>query len=135
MYTWPTIEIGVGLIACNLPSLSSSATEALSKQMRRGLNLAFSGIRHNVVRLSLRLDPRRSHTDPHLINTGNDGTTSDWQRDPDATNSNIELVYVESMKNVSSPAKGTGGRFNGQILEQNENLNDKNKVIRGFDAV
>lgn len=135
MYTWPTIEIGVGLIACNLPSLSSTATEALSKQIRRGLNLAFSGVRHNVVRLSWRLDPRRNHTNPHLINTGDDGMTSDLQRDQDSTISNITLVYVESMENVSSAAGGAGGRINGQISEQNRNLSDKDKVISGFDAV
>jgi hypothetical protein len=60
---WPAIEIGVGLIACNLPSLSFRAVHTLPRALRRGMDLSWSGIRYAAGRFSLRSTSRRSPSD------------------------------------------------------------------------
>lgn len=142
---WPNIEIGVGLIACNLPSLSFRVAQVLPKQIQRGWSLSLSGIRHAMATLSLKLD-LRSHTDRHLANTDDDGATSDWyqsrrrspgyleQQGSAATISNLPLVHVGPMKdNVSSETRPAGAwrKWPGadRKCEQQE------QVVRGFDAV
>lgn len=130
---WPAIEVGVGLIACNLPSLSFQAIHVLPRQIRQGWNLSLSGIRHAVERLSLRSDPRRTQTDTHLTKIGDDGTASDWYNSRRGS-SHIPLVHLESKANVSSETRPVDGQaINGYIPEPTENGNGK--VSRGFDAV
>lgn len=51
---WPAIEIGIGLIACNIPSLSFKILNTLPSAMRRGFNLSWTGIRHAAAILTLR---------------------------------------------------------------------------------
>jgi len=140
--TWPAVEIGVGLIACNLPSLSFSATRAITKQIRHGWNLSLSGLRHAAERLSLR---SRNKTESHPTKTGDDGTALDWsnsrhgslghvgQRGSVATVSHIPLVNMESKAHVSSEARPADGRVNGLVADPTENGNGM--VIKGFDAV
>ena len=98
-------------------------------------------------RLSLRSDPRKSHTDPHDTKTGDDGTALDWynsrcespmhleQLDRATTSSHIPLVHLGSKANASEETSPTSGRGNDQSSEPTETENGSGKVIRGFDAV
>lgn len=143
--TWPAIEVGVGLIACNLPSLSFRAVHALPQCIRRGWNLSLSGLRHAVERISLRSDERRSHADPHHTKHGDDGTARDWynsrreslgklqQQSSAGTSSHIPLVHLGSKAKESGETSPVSVCVNGQNTEPTENVNSK--VFRGFDAV
>ena len=56
------IEIGVGLIACNLPVMSYSAVRSLIRHLRRGWIVSRSGLRRTFGRMSVMLNSQKSHT-------------------------------------------------------------------------
>ena len=95
---WPTIEIGVGLIACNLPSLSFRIARALPEAVRIGWNVSLSGLRYALGRLSTRSESRRTLDNSHH-GTVSDGTVNDdaaassWYGSRDSTFENASEAH------------------------------------------
>lgn len=101
------------------------------------------------MRLFLRSDPRRNHTDTHLAKTGGDGTTSNRyegryrlpgcleQQGSAATITieNIPLVHIGSQDNVSSETRPAEGSSKWLGFRVDEKWKRQEQVIRGFDAV
>ncbi|KAL8934071.1 MAG: hypothetical protein Q9211_005422 [Gyalolechia sp. 1 TL-2023] len=140
---WPAVEVGVGLIACNLPSLSFRVARALPKQLKRGWNVSMSGIRRAAERLTLGSDSRRTHNDPHMAKAGDDGTASEWydsrragknpgEQGSVTTVSNIPLVHLESKTSGDGKVRISNGYLDG-TSESTKSGNSK--TIYGFDAV
>lgn len=136
------MEIGVGLIACNLPSLSVRTANALPRQIRRGWNLSLSGLRRAAERLSLRSDPRKSYPDVNRTRDVDEGTAEDWynsrhrskrleQSPSGPTVSHIPLVHLGA--NSNKGVDNTVAAYRTYLSEPTENANEK--VIGGFDVV
>jgi hypothetical protein len=55
---WPTIEVGIGLIAVNLPSISFRTTKIVPRVLRRGFDFSWLKVQEAVAALPIPLDSR-----------------------------------------------------------------------------
>jgi len=129
---WPAIEIGVGLIACNLPSLSFRAISAFPAALRRGISLSLSGIRHAGAIITLRSGSRRgsstrSRRSPYQTNaepSGEAGLTK-------LTNGN----EASSGKGSISAKGSLSGKSDAEEIQLETITRGLSSSSRGFDAV
>lgn len=144
---WPTIEVGVGLIVCNLPSLSFRAAHFLPKLIRYGWNSSLSGIRQAAEKLTSRSDSgESSSSDAELRKISDESAAASDEygtrfkesnrlerRASETTISHAPLVHVRSDIVVKSEAVPLSERGMRQIPEPAEW--EKWKPPRGFDVV
>lgn len=100
---WPAIEVGVGLLACNLPTISFQVLLSLPRSIGQGLRLSISGLRSVVARLIPR--SRTTHTSRNdgrpvgmtLSHSSNDPIASREQGTADAKSNPSQRSDHESL--------------------------------------
>lgn len=133
IYCWPSVEIGVGLIACNLPSLSFRAAQALPKKIRQGWKFSLSKLRYAADILPLRLDSKRSRHETQLTSDEEDATALEWygsrRRPPKIPEQDASVATVSQIPLTHVRPKGNAND------EPRSMENGNGEIIQGFDAV
>ncbi|KAF2239558.1 hypothetical protein EV356DRAFT_572347 [Viridothelium virens] len=138
LISWPTMEIGVGLIACDLPSLSFHAISSLSRQLRRGWSISWEGIHHSLGLHSLHSRLRKGG-DPHSHGTAESGTAlSRYHSDSESLKyseqgSSAGILSDFSCQQGLQGQKWQEGKYGDHVKEPA--LNATGRVIAEFNEV
>lgn len=136
---WPPIEIGVGLIACNIPSLSFRAANALPKAIQRGLELSWSGLRHAAATLSLRSSNRHSRIkDTRGATHAEDAAIDGYQKQSDLEQQSSRSTSTEMPLVKFGLKTDEGGIETRRGLEEGYSAGQSRHntvVVRGLDVV
>lgn len=129
---WPAIEIGVGLLASNLPHLSFRIAHKIKESLPRALRLSINSLRHAAAALSLsssgrhRHDHEQNHEHDHQSQPQQDQPQKDQQKHPYGLHGG-DGRWGGSAEAVASPSWPRGDRHG-----DNRNLHDAAESTQGL---